>query len=165
MAATLEATPQNYGGIDLTQPMREAQAEVTTSTRGAGDIIKARMPQLVKGCTYAEGSNVPLSDPGQVLMKASQATLDLRTAIYQGYTDRPSVVKGLSPDFLSSRGFLSTALQTPSPVEQIQKLVASLPGGLEVAKSFTAGSLGIGTISGLVPFDLVAPSRLIYPVN
>jgi hypothetical protein len=163
MAATLEATPSQMAG-DLTQPAREAMAEAPRAS-SAGDIIKARMPQLVKGCTYAEGSNTPLSDPGQVLMKASQATLDLRTAIYQGYTDRPSVVKGLSPDFLSSRGFLATALSTPSPAEQIQKLIASLPGGSDIAKSFTAGSLGIGTISGLVPFDLVAPSRLIYPVG
>lgn len=162
MAATLEATPGQFTG-DLSSPMREAAAEAPRAN-GAGDIIKARMPQLVKGCTYAEGLNTPLSDPGQVLMKASQATLDLRTAIYQGYNDRPSVVKGMSSDFLGQRGFLSTALSTPSPAEQIQKLIASLPGGSDVAKSFTAGSLGIGTISGLVPFDLVAPSRLIYPV-
>jgi hypothetical protein len=96
MAATLEATPN---GIDLTQPMREAQAEAPRAG-GAGDIIKARMPNLVKGCTYASGGAQPLNDPGQILMKASQATLDLRTAIYAGMTDRPSVVKGLSPDFL-----------------------------------------------------------------
>jgi hypothetical protein len=88
----------------------------------------------------------------------------LRTSIYQGLTDRPSVVKGMSPDFLAQRGFLKTALETPSPVEQIQKMLASMPGGADVAKSFTAGSLGIGSVSGLVPFDLVAPSRLIYPV-
>jgi hypothetical protein len=162
MAATLEATPAG-AGIDLSQPLREAQADAARAS-SAGDVIKARMPNLVKGCTYAEGVNEPLRDQGQILMKASQATLDLRTAIYQGMTDRPSVVKNLSPDFLAQRGFLQTALNTPSPVEQIQKLLASMPGGADVAKSFTAGSLGIGTVSGLVPFDLVAPSRLIYPV-
>jgi hypothetical protein len=139
MAATFDATM----GIDVGQPMREAQAEAPRAN-SAGDIIKARMPNLVKGCTYAEGGAQPLSDPSQILMKASQATLDLRTAIYQGLTDRPSVVKGMSQDFLSSRGFLKTALETPSPAEQIQKLIASLPGGLDVAKSFTAGNLGIG---------------------
>jgi hypothetical protein len=164
MAATLEGTPASYTGLDLGQPAREAQADAPRSN-SAGDIIKARMPNLVKGCTYAEGGAQPLSDSSQILMKASQATLDLRTAIYQGLTDRPSVVKGMSPDFMQQHGFLSTALSTPSPAEQIQKLIASLPGGLEVAKSFTAGNLGIGTVSGLVPFDLVAPSRLIYPVN
>ena len=36
--------------------------------------------------------------------------------------------------------------------------------GGDVNKSFTAGNLGIGSISGLVPFNLLAPSRLIYPV-
>ena len=146
MAATLEATPAQYGGVDLNQPSREAQAEAARANT-AGDVIKARMPNLVKGCTYAEGINEPLRDNGQIMLKASQATLDLRTAIYQGMTDRPSVVKGMSPDFLSQRGFLQTALNTPSPVEQIQKLLASLPGGSDIAKSFTAGSLGIGTVN------------------
>lgn len=145
MAATLEATPGQYGQVDLSQPAREAAAE-STRANSAGDIIKARMPNLVKGCTYAEGGNAPLSDPSQVMLKASQATLDLRTAIYQGMTDRASVVKGMSPDFLSQRGFLSTALTTPSPAEQIQKLLASLPGGSDIAKSFTAGNLGIGSV-------------------
>jgi hypothetical protein len=64
------------------------------------------------------------------------------------------VVKGLSQDFLQQRGFLKTALETPSPMEQIQKMIGSMPGGADVAKSFTAGSLGIGAVSGLVPFDL-----------
>ena len=49
-------------------------------------------------------------------------------------------------------------------MEQIQKMIGGMPGGADVAKSVTAGSLGIGAVSGLVPFDLVAPSRLIYPV-
>jgi hypothetical protein len=39
-------------------------------------------------------------------------------------------------------------------MEQIQKMIGGMPGGADVAKSFTAGSLGIGAVSGLVPFDL-----------
>lgn len=159
MATTVEASM----GPDLSLPGREA-ANDAVRAGSAGDVIKSRMPGLVKGCTYAQGINEPLKDSGEILMRSAQATLDLRTAIYQGLTDRPSVVKGMSPDFLQQRGFLATALSTPSPVEQIQKLLSSMPGGAEVAKSFTAGSLGIGSVSGLVPFDLVAPSRLIYPV-
>jgi hypothetical protein len=160
MAATLEASP----GLDLTMPAREAQADAAHASR-AGDVIKARMPNLVKGCTYAEGINTPLTDPSQIMMKSAQAALELRSAVYQGMTDRPAVVKGMSPDFLSQRGFLQTALSTPSPAEAIQKLIASLPGVTpDLVRSFTAGNLGIGTVNGLVPFDLVAPSRLIYPV-
>jgi len=131
-------------GPDLSLPGREAAVEAHRSG-SVSDVIKSRMPTLVKGCTYAQGLNQPLSDPGEILMRSAQATLDLRTSIYQGLTDRPSVVKGMSPDFLAQRGFLSTALNTPSPVEQIQKLLASMPGGAEVAKSFTAGSSGPAT--------------------
>lgn len=150
MATTLEAP----AGPDLTLPAREAQADAARAS-GAADVIKSRMPNLVKGCTYAQGENVPLKDPGEIMMRSAQATLDLRTAVYQGLTDRPSVVKGLSPDFLSQRGFLKTALETPSPAEQMQKLVGSLPGVTpDLVRSFTAGNLGIGTTSGLVPFDL-----------
>jgi hypothetical protein len=159
MATTLEAAPST--GMDLTLPQRETE-EAARGATTAGDVIKARMPALVKGCTYAEGKNEPLSDPSQILMKASQATLDLRTAIYQGMVDRPSVVKGMSSDFLNQRGFLKTALTSPSPVEQIASLMGQV--NPDLVRSFTAGSLGIGTVSGLVPFDLVAPSRLIYPV-
>ena len=162
MATTLEA---GLGGApDLGAPARDAAADAQRSST-AGDVIKSRMPNLVKGCTYAQGINQPLTDSSEILMRSAQATLDLRTSIYQGLTDRPSVVKGLSQDFLSQRGFLKTALETPTAAEQIQKLIGSLPGVTpDLTRSFTAGSLGIGAVSGLVPFDLVAPSRLIYPV-
>ena len=95
MATTLEVT----AGPDLSLPGREAAAEAGRSG-SVSDVIKSRMPNLVKGCTYAQGQNTPLNDSGEILMRSAQATLDLRTAIYQGLTDRPSVVKGMSPDFL-----------------------------------------------------------------
>ena len=34
----------------------------------------------------------------------------------------------------------------------------------DVVRSFTAGNLGIGSVYGNTPFNLLAPSRLIYPV-
>jgi hypothetical protein len=50
----------------------------------------------------------------------------------------------------------------PSITEQITQALGAVSPDL--VRSFTAGNLGIGSISGLVPFDLLAPSRLIYPV-
>jgi hypothetical protein len=148
---------------DFGAPAREA--EVLLRQRGqTGDVLKARMPELVKGAGYALGNNAPLSDSMEIMTKAHQATMDLRTATWSGFNRKSDVVKGLNGDFLSQRGYLKTALTAPSVAEQMQQLFSMLPGGGDALKSFTAGNLGIGSVSGLVPFDLLAPSRLIYPV-
>ena len=142
----------------------QAAAEAARYQR-TGDMIKNRMPNMVKGAGYVGTGNTPLQDDMQILTKAHQATLDLRTETYRGYRDKPSVVKGLSQDFLNQYGYLKTALTTPSLGEQMTQILGQIPGGAEaLQKSFTAGNLGIGSVYGLVPFDLLAPSRLIYPV-
>jgi hypothetical protein len=83
--------------------------------------------------------------------------MQLRAETSRGFTARSSVVKGFRPEFLNQFGALKTALTMPSLGEQIAQLVGGLPGGGDALKSFTAGNLGIGTVSGLVPFDLLAP--------
>jgi hypothetical protein len=98
-----------------------------------------------------------------VTTKAQQAAIELRTETNRGYTDRNSVVKSLNGDFLNQFGNLKTALSAPSMNEQLQQIVGAI-GNPDLTRSFTAGNLGIGTSYGLVPFDLLAPSRLIYPV-
>jgi hypothetical protein len=141
-----------------------AQASRASST---GDIIKARMPFMVKGAGYAmPGGNTPLSDPVQIMTKAQQATIDLRTETHRGYAAKSDVVKSFNPDFLNQFGYLKTALSMPSLGEQLQQVFAGIPGGSDAwNKSFTAGNLGLpGVVSGLVPFNLLAPSRLLYPV-
>lgn len=132
----------------------------------AGDMIKSRMSYMVKGAGFATpGGNTPLTDESQIITKAHQATLDLRSSTYQGYQNRQQVTKGLNQGFLNQFGYLKSALTAPSIGEQVQQLVGGMPGGAEaISKSFTAGNLGIGSIYGLVPFDLLAPSRLIYPM-
>lgn len=147
---------------DLSAPAREAEI-LANRYNSTGDIIKSRMPELVKGANYALGDNAPLSDRMEIITKAHQATLDLRTETYRGYTDKASVVKGMNGDFLAQRGYLKTALNAPSIMEQFQQLYQAI-GKPDLLRSFTAGNLGIGSVYGLVPFDLLAPSRLIYPV-
>lgn len=124
------------------------------------------MPGLVKGAGLsAIGSNEPLSDQADIMMRAAQATTDLRVETRRGYADKASVVKSMNQGFLNQFGPFRTALQAPSINEQISQIVRMIPGGSEALdKSFTMGNLGIGSIYGLVPFDLLAPSRLIYPV-
>ena len=78
-----------------------------------GEMIKSRMPGLVKGAGYAGNGQRPLEDPTQIMLKAQQATLDLRTETARGYTSRAEVTKGLNQGFLSQFGYLKTALTTP----------------------------------------------------
>lgn len=135
----------------------EAAAQAAKSGN-TGDVIKARMPYMVKGAGYAfEGGNTPLTDPVQVMAKAHQATLDLRTETYRGYQDKAGVVKSLNSGFMNQFGYLKTALNMPSIGEQLGQIFAAMPGGADAFKSFTAGNLGIGSVYGLVPFNLLAP--------
>jgi hypothetical protein len=127
-----------------------------------GQMIQSRMNNLVKGAGFING-NQPLSDTVQITTRAQQATLDLRVATAMGARNKSQVVKGLSSSFLDNFGYLKTALTAPSVGDQIAQALGQI-GGDTAAKSFTAGNLGIGSIYGLAPFDLRAPSRLIYPV-
>jgi len=143
---------------ELKAGLQESVARCNTT----GDAIKAQLPNLVKGAGLATiGSNKPLEDQADITYRAHQAALDLRTATMQGYTNRQSVVKSMNQGFLNQFGNLKTALTQPSIGEQISQMLQGIPGA---DKSFTAGNLGIGSTYGLVPFDLLAPSRLIYPV-
>lgn len=128
-----------------------------------GEMLKGRMPDLVKGEGLAgRGGNTVLSDPGEIAVKASRAMLALRTETAAGFSNRSSVVKSFKPDFMNQFGALRTALESPSLGEQIGEMFKGM--NPDVAKSFTAGNLGISSIYGLTPFNLLAPSRLIYPV-
>lgn len=161
MAALLEAMEQAAPAAnpDAAQADLVGVAQRYSTT---GDAIKASMATLVKGAGMAKiGGNTPLSNERDITVRAHQATLDLRTSTYQGINDRQSVVKSMNSGFLNQFGNLKTALTTPSLGEQLSQLVGMLPGGTEALKSFTAGNLGIGSVYGLVPFDLLAPSRLI----
>lgn len=159
LTAAEAPAPSNLTG----QVSAQAAAEATRYNR-AGDMIKNRMPAMVKGAGYVGDGNKPLNDDVQIMTRAHQATLDLRTETYRGYKNKPSVVKGLNDGFLNQYGYLKTALSTPSIGEQLEQVFSQIPGGADAMKSFTAGNLGIGSVYGLVPFDLLAPSRLIYPV-
>jgi hypothetical protein len=144
------------------QVSTEAASQASRYAR-SGDMLKARMPFMVKGAGYVGEGNMPLQDNAVITTKAQQAALELRSETYRGYRNRAEVVKGLNPDFLNQFGYLKTALTMPSIGEQLQQVLGGVQGA-DLTRSFTAGNLGIGSVYGLVPFDLLAPSRLIYPV-
>jgi len=141
-----------------------AAAEEAHKYNRSGDMIRSRMPELVKGAGFITG-NQALQDDGEVALRAHQATMDLRVSTSRSLTRKSEVVKGLNGDFLNNFGLMKSAFSAPSIMEQVAQLMSGMPGGADaVQKSFTAGNMGIGSIYGLVPFDLRAPSRLIYPV-
>jgi hypothetical protein len=154
--------PAPAGAAGQVAAQAGAEASRYSST---GEMIKARMPDLVKGAGLAaKGGNTLLTDQADILTRSAQATLDIRAATNQGFADKRGVVKSLNPSFLSQHGYLATALSQPSLGDQLSQVFAAMPGGADAYKSFTAGNLGIGSIYGNTPFNLLAPSRLIYPV-
>jgi len=159
-------TPPAIDGATAPGGVFEQAAAESAGARGTGDMIKARMPAMVKGAGFSQpGGNTPLTDQADIATRTHTATMALRTETWRGYNDKHAVVnKGFDQGFLNQFGRLKAALSMPSIGDQLTQLVSGMPGGADALKSFTAGNLGIGTVSGLVPFDLLAPSRLIYPV-
>jgi len=126
----------------------QAPAE-TAGARGPGDVIKARMPNMVKGAGYiGPGGNTPVTDQAEIATRTHSATMALRTETWRGYNAKHDVVnKGFDQGFLNQFGRLKAALTMPSVQEQVAQLVGGLPGGADAVKSFTAGNLGIGTVN------------------
>lgn len=165
MAALLDALPNEAGNPapPAIQQMAQGDAQKHSHTT---EVYKSVMPELVKGAGFApRGGNAPLTDSADIMTRAAQATTDLRAETWRGFQNKSSVIKGMNPRFLEKYGALKTALEAPSAYDVFSKVIASMPGGADaLEKSFTAGNLGVGSVYGLVPFDLLAPSRLIYPV-
>ncbi len=145
-------TPQMGAGA----PVGAVNAQMGQAARRTDyeSLFMTKSKDLVKGVGHVTNKGVPLSDAynaGEILTKATQAALDVRTATMRGVRDTDSVMAGISQDFMSNPRFAPVSYQLKQ---------SSL-----LNKSFTAGNQGLaGVPYGLVPFDLLAPSRLIYPV-
>lgn len=105
------------------------------------------MPELTKGHTLGAG-------------QAELAEKMFRNEIKRGVSAPSEVAKGLSPQFA---GALNLALAASPQSYAMNQFVAQLNSQLEaqLGKSITLTS---PLSSGLVPFDLTAPTKLIYPV-
>jgi hypothetical protein len=117
-------------------------------------LFTTKAKALVKGVGHVTNDGVPLNDTthaGEILTKSTQAILDVRGATMEGSWSADQVLGSLSSDFTGHRTFAPIAYQAKQDAA--------------IRKNFTAGNLGLnGVPYGLVPFDLLAPSRLIYPV-
>ncbi len=137
-------------GLAGVQAVNASQARRTTYE----GMFTGKAKTLVKGVGHVTNGGVPLNDTdhaGQILTKSHQAILDVRTATAQGAWQTDEVVSGISPDFWQNR--------SASAIKHMATRDSA------IRKSFSATNLGLsGVPYGLVPFDLLAPSRLIYPV-
>ena len=130
--------------------------------RAPDAMLSDKMPSLVKGVGYAKpGGNRPLDDDEQVFKRSMRAEAAFRGAIKQGISNPAQVVKGMAPEFAGQFGaFLAASPQNQGMLNLVGQLNQQLTEAL--GKSITLTS---PLNSGFVPFDLVAPSSLIYPVE
>jgi hypothetical protein len=132
------------GGAPRAQAPRGRNFEEALTTRAA---------ELVKGVGHVTKGR-PLDDAADgaaIFTKSHDAILRTKAAVAQGRIDAESVMAGFSRDFAGHPAFGNT--------------YAALQASAEVQKNFTAQNLGGANAPyGLVPFDLAAPSRLVYPV-
>ena len=114
------------------------------------DRMSTMFPDLVKGKTVGGDGDA----------QAVAAERLFRSAVHKGWTDPHAVTKALSPQFQQSLGM---AIQNNPQNVAMRQFVEQLQTQLstELGKNI---SLASPLASGLVPFDLVAPTRLIYPV-
>jgi hypothetical protein len=116
-----------------------------TLTAKAADLVKG-VGHVTKGRPLTEGE-----DGATIFTKSHDAILRTKAATVQGVTDASSVLAGFSRDFAGLPEFSGT--------------YAALMASADIQKNFTATNLGAANAPyGLVPFDLAAPSRLVYPV-
>lgn len=125
-------------------------------------LFTQKAKQLVKGVGHVSNAGVPLNEvdhASQIVTKSHDAILNVRAATMEGVLDGEGVMSRMSTDFLGHREFAPIAYQARNAAAFRKNIAA------DATKSFTATNLGLnGVPYGLVPFDLLAPSRLIYPV-
>jgi hypothetical protein len=135
-------------------------AEYASKFKDVSSLTVNITSELVKGVGYARGGSKPETDPNVLSPMIESAQTELYKSVRKGHRDPMAVVKGLSPDF---QGIMNRWMQMgpmsggmDQLTDQIGKVLSA-----ELGKDI---SLTSPLATGFVPFDLVSPSRLIYPV-
>jgi len=119
-----------------------------------------RRPDLVKGVGYVTGQK-PIDDYGEIIERLSSAQDSLAKATWEGYHKPAEVQKAISPQFgqIFRAAFMSGPNGGLNPwMGEVTNAIQAMAS--EMGKNF---SLTSPLSSGFVPFNLLAPSRLIYP--
>lgn len=145
-------SPQ-MGGAQAGAANALAAREARKNTRYE-ELFAAKAASLVPGVGHVINNGVPLNKAahgGEIMQRQHDTITKTRAATIDGAWNTDDVVAGISPEFWSH------------PKAGAMKFMAARDS--MVRKNFTATNQNLaGTPYGLVPFDLLAPSRLIYPV-
>jgi hypothetical protein len=137
-------------------------SELMTGT--ARRIVKGAGQVILGGDRGSTGQPLNEADHGSEIMTRSRDTIvKSRACSYAGAWETDDVLAGISPEFWNHP-------KNPHPAMYFQAVEAAATRksfAASIGKNFTAGNLGgaSGTPYGLVPVDLLAPSRLIYPIE
>ncbi len=116
---------------------------------------------MVKGEGFARiGGNKPIKNPDKLIDKGMRVSKALRKNAAASKADPVGVFKSLNPSFLSEFGSFYQSM----PQNSAMATFASQLSNILTAELGKTISLTSPLSTGLVPYDLVAPSRLIYPV-
>jgi hypothetical protein len=166
LATTLPEIQQNMApGVQEVESAQTLAAEYW-QRGGVGPVLAARVPALVKGKSMSvPGAVEPLRDPNEIMQSAYKASLAIVQETQRGIdrAHRGEIAKAFNPQFISQFGNFLAIGNTPFALGfqgQMSQLVAALQDTGALAKNF---SLQSPLASGLVPFDLLAPSRLLWP--
>ena len=160
MAATLDSTEElgtpQMGGAQTGAANAQAAREARKNSKYE-DMFAAKAKNLVKGAGQVTmggdrgSTGAPLQEGihgAEIMTRQHDTIMKARAATIDGAWNTDDVVGGISSDFWGH------------PRAGAMKFMASRDS--MVRKNFTATNLGgSGTPYGLVPFDLLAPSRLI----
>ncbi len=142
--------------ISVASPV--SSAPNTTAIQQAME--SSRMPSFSIGSDMLRGTRGPgdkiINKTSKLHKRARYAETVYRKAIQKGFTAPGEVIGGLSPQFSWALGLAQQASPYSRMAGALQKdLQAQLGKGFTLTSPLT---------SGIVPFDLVAPTLLIYPV-
>ncbi len=166
VSESIEAAAAQAAGASVATKQKIVRSELSSAMLGAvkgwGYREPIRGARPIKGTSAFAGGARELSQKKE-LKKAAQAERALRDAVRTSERNPDGVIKGLNPNFVENFPLFGQALYPQNPaISQLQAQMQELFG--ELGKNFTVGGGSTGTpvASGLVPFDLEAPSHLVY---
>lgn len=147
-----------------------ALAAIATKARRTSryeDLLTGTAKRVVKGVGHVINNGIPLSEAahgGEIVTRSRDTILKSRAASIAGAWDTENVLAGISPEFWSHPQVVK---RYPAMYHQaVESAAARKSWAANVTKNFTATNTGTaGTPYGMVPYDLLAPSRLIYPIE
>lgn len=122
--------------------------------------VRAKLPEMMKGAGFTRPAHSRELDTGELVGLASQAEEALYKSVKSSLADPQSVVKSFNPSFAPQLGQFMEGAGMGLGLQQLAAQISEI-FSTELGKNITLTS---PLSTGLVPFNLVAPSRLIYPV-